>query len=256
MNNVIVVKNWERFQHYKDRDPPWVKLYRDILSAESWVLGTNDSRLLQLAIIMLAARYGNQIPLQWALIRRVASLDFDEAAFETSLSHLVAQNFVEIQSVTETGKAVVQNASNVLALARSRETEAEQSREEAEQRRKTMVAARPRGSPESDPEFDRLKSAYPKRNGSNPWPKARSAVNARLAEGSTWNELHDGATRYAAWCRATGKLNTEHVMQAARFFGPGKEYLSAWELPSTKADARQQANVAAFAEAEQRIFGQ
>jgi hypothetical protein len=26
----IVVKNWDRFQHYKNRNPPWIKLYTDI----------------------------------------------------------------------------------------------------------------------------------------------------------------------------------------------------------------------------------
>jgi len=25
------VKNWEKFQHFKDRRPPWIKLYREIL---------------------------------------------------------------------------------------------------------------------------------------------------------------------------------------------------------------------------------
>ena len=25
------IKNWNRFQHFKDRKPPWIKLYRDIL---------------------------------------------------------------------------------------------------------------------------------------------------------------------------------------------------------------------------------
>lgn len=27
----IVVPNWERFQHYKDRTPPWIKLYLELL---------------------------------------------------------------------------------------------------------------------------------------------------------------------------------------------------------------------------------
>jgi hypothetical protein len=27
----IRIKNWERFQHFKDRRPPWIKLYRDII---------------------------------------------------------------------------------------------------------------------------------------------------------------------------------------------------------------------------------
>jgi hypothetical protein len=25
------VKDWTKFQHFKDRRPPWIKLYRDIL---------------------------------------------------------------------------------------------------------------------------------------------------------------------------------------------------------------------------------
>ena len=30
------VRNWEKFQHFKDRNPPWVKLYRDILDDPDW----------------------------------------------------------------------------------------------------------------------------------------------------------------------------------------------------------------------------
>lgn len=31
MEQVIRVKGWDKFQHFKDRRPPWIKLYRDIL---------------------------------------------------------------------------------------------------------------------------------------------------------------------------------------------------------------------------------
>ena len=30
------VKDWEKFQHFKDRRPPWVKLYRDLLDDPDW----------------------------------------------------------------------------------------------------------------------------------------------------------------------------------------------------------------------------
>lgn len=30
------VKNWAKFQHFKDRNPPWIKLYRDILDDQEW----------------------------------------------------------------------------------------------------------------------------------------------------------------------------------------------------------------------------
>jgi hypothetical protein len=29
-------KNWRRFQHFKDRKPPWIKLYRDLLDDLEW----------------------------------------------------------------------------------------------------------------------------------------------------------------------------------------------------------------------------
>ena len=30
------IKNWTKFQHFKDRKPPWVKLYRDLLDDIDW----------------------------------------------------------------------------------------------------------------------------------------------------------------------------------------------------------------------------
>ena len=30
------IKNWSKFQHFKDRKPPWVKLYRDLLDDIEW----------------------------------------------------------------------------------------------------------------------------------------------------------------------------------------------------------------------------
>jgi hypothetical protein len=240
----ISVVGWDRYQHYSDRDPTWVKLYRDLLTSESWVLGTDTSRLVQVASILLAARYKNKIPLEWRLIRKVANLDCNEDDFKSALSHLVSTNFLEIQSVTETGNAVVHRASTALEQRREERKE-EKSREE-----KILVAERPseNGHAPGDLEFESFRALYPKRNGSNPWTKARKAINARLAEGASWVEILDGASRYALWCKATGKANTEHVMQAARFCGPDREYRLDWTLPNTKAEVRLSSNLDAAAE--------
>ena len=32
----IRIKNWKRFQHFKDRRPPWIKLYYDLLEDPEW----------------------------------------------------------------------------------------------------------------------------------------------------------------------------------------------------------------------------
>ena len=41
------IKGWTKFQHFKDRCPPWVKLYRDLLDSPDWFeLSDKDARLL------------------------------------------------------------------------------------------------------------------------------------------------------------------------------------------------------------------
>jgi hypothetical protein len=88
-------------------------------------------------------------------------------------------------------------------------------------------AARPRLS---DDELKQIRGSYPWRAGSNPWPRARKAIDARVREGVEFAALLAGAQRYEAWVIATGKMRTELVMQAARFFGPDREFEQAWEV--------------------------
>ena len=147
MARVIAVKNWDRFQHYKDRDPPWIKLYRDALTSEVWVLGTDLSRLLQLASTLLSARYQNATPLDPKLIRRVLNLDCSDAELIAAIEHLAAHEFLEIQEVATPRK---QLASNVLATCTSEgeKSREEQSREREERAREpTLASDAPRPEP-------------------------------------------------------------------------------------------------------------
>jgi hypothetical protein len=145
----LALKGWEKFQHYKDRDPPWVKLYRDLLTAESWVLGNDVSRLVQVASILLAARYTNKIPYRFDLIRKVSHLDCNQGEFEASVRHLIEFDFLEIQEDADDGASCYQDASKLLATCTSeteqRRAEGEQSREEknhVERERSTAISAR------------------------------------------------------------------------------------------------------------------
>ena len=47
------VKNWEKFQHYKDRRPPWIKLYHELLD--------------NLDYHLLSPKAGKALPLIWLL---------------------------------------------------------------------------------------------------------------------------------------------------------------------------------------------
>jgi hypothetical protein len=47
------VKSWGDFQHFKDRTPPWIKLYRDILNDPDWHdLSGDDAKSLVMIWLM------------------------------------------------------------------------------------------------------------------------------------------------------------------------------------------------------------
>lgn len=104
------------------------------------------------------------------------------------------------------------------------------------------AAARPETGDESA-ELQSLKAVYPKRAGHHRWPEAQRAIRARISEGHTWFQILEGAHRYAAFIRATGKERTEFVMQAATFVGTGRAFLEPWDPPATKAEIAQDANI-------------
>lgn len=143
MSVTIAVKEWGRFQHYKDRDPPWIKLYRDMLTSEPWLLGTDLSRLVQVAITLLAARYSNAIPYQFPMLKKVASFDCSEKQFKNAIEYLASVNFLEVHGVTSGPTVLVQDASGVLADCNT-EGEQRESRAEGEQSRdRTMSNGKP-----------------------------------------------------------------------------------------------------------------
>ncbi|HBV6999240.1 TPA: hypothetical protein MD433_004180, partial [Citrobacter freundii] len=82
-------------------------------------------------------------------------------------------------------------------------------------------------------DFEQAWSIYPKRAGGNSKADACKAWNARVNSGATAQELLNGTQRYADFVKATGKLNTEYVKQAATFFGPSKHYEEAWEVTAS-----------------------
>lgn len=87
------------------------------------------------------------------------------------------------------------------------------------------------GSPYSA-EFEVSWKAYPKRSGNNPKSDAYRCWCARLKEGGTVEAMAAGTLRYRTWCEATGKLGTETVMQAQRFYGRSKPFEQDFDVPA------------------------
>ena len=55
------VKNWRQFQHYRDRNPPWIKLHFAMLSSRDWVSLDDASRVLAVACMLIASRNDGEI---------------------------------------------------------------------------------------------------------------------------------------------------------------------------------------------------
>ncbi len=58
-NGVLSVKNWTKFQHYKHRCPPWIKLAADTFQNPEFACLQDASKLLAVCIWTLASRSQN-----------------------------------------------------------------------------------------------------------------------------------------------------------------------------------------------------
>jgi hypothetical protein len=61
MAGYLRIRNWEKYQHYKDRKPIWIKLHIDMLDDEKLRSLPVPTRLLWDQLLLLAARYGNPV---------------------------------------------------------------------------------------------------------------------------------------------------------------------------------------------------
>lgn len=56
------VRNWEKFQHYHKRNPPWIRLYNEILDNYDLSRLPDASKWHVVGIWLLASRFDNKIP--------------------------------------------------------------------------------------------------------------------------------------------------------------------------------------------------
>ena len=63
MTDYIHVEKWEEFQHYKDRRPPWIKVYTDLHHRDAFLDLTLAQRAILLGIWIEFAASGGEIEL-------------------------------------------------------------------------------------------------------------------------------------------------------------------------------------------------
>lgn len=69
------IRNWSRYQHYRRRNPPWIKLHYDLLQSRDWMILDDASRVLAVSLLLIASRNDGRVPDDADYVRRLASLN-------------------------------------------------------------------------------------------------------------------------------------------------------------------------------------
>jgi hypothetical protein len=167
----IIVPNWDRFQHYKDREPIWIKVYSELNSRDDWRRLPYSERGLLVSIWIEFGRSRGQLSVS------TVSEQCGQRVRSRSLQALSHAGWIQL------------SASKPLALSRARASSAsrEERREEKNARaredepRPNANAYRPPEHADHDP--DRLPIAHVLQN---------LASDSELA--ATWVARHDHHT--------------------------------------------------------------
>jgi len=89
----LSVKHWKDFQHYRKRNPPWIKLYVRLLDADDMLYSClhDASKLHLIHLWLLASRHDNKIPCNHVWLQRRMNI-----TEPLDLQSLVSAGFVTV----------------------------------------------------------------------------------------------------------------------------------------------------------------
>ena len=117
------IKNWNKFQHFKDRKPPWVKLYRDLLDDIEWhELDPQASKVLVMLWLIASEDEGN-IPALKQLAFRLRLSEKETEVCNIKLSHWLDQDDINAISTRYQDDAPETETETETELEKEKETE-------------------------------------------------------------------------------------------------------------------------------------
>jgi hypothetical protein len=114
--NYLRVKKWEEFQHYKDRNPPWIKLHRGILDDYEFSCLQDASKAHLMLIWVFASQNGGKIPEDANFLQRKLGL-----AKPPDLEILINHGFLIREQVASNALAESEQDDSKLRLEKRRE---------------------------------------------------------------------------------------------------------------------------------------
>lgn len=198
----LTPKNWDTFQHYKDRAPAWIKLHRGLLDDYIFACLPVASRALAPLLWLLASEYEKG---KITASRKEMAFRFrmSERELVTALKPLIEHGFFVDASVPL--------AERKHGAIPEKEREIEEQVEKEADIRSVADATRP----PVDDDFEKFWKAYPRRgDASNPKKPARDKFERATRGGVDPALIIAGANRYREIEQAASRAGTEKVAQA------------------------------------------
>ena len=89
----IEICEWDKFQHYKKRNPPWIKLYVKMLDDDEFDCLPDDSNLLFFCLLPFASRWNNKIKLNFRWLQK--KLPINKPITSDTLQPLIDAGFIQ-----------------------------------------------------------------------------------------------------------------------------------------------------------------
>lgn len=207
MARTFKVKGWEKHQHYKDRNPPWIRFYNTTLDDYEVAHLPDVAKAHLFGIWLLASRYENIIPYDANWIGKKIN-----ATSPVDLDQLTSLGLIEIIGA------------RTKPLARRKQLAVPETEANTEGEKKEPPKA-PKGAVVYPESFEGFWKAYPSRGtAANPKHPAFLKWEQTVKDGMEPSELTAAALRYRV--NIGEKNGTEFVVQTTRWFKE-KRYLDA-----------------------------
>lgn len=89
------IKDWHKFQHFKDRKPPWIKLYRDILDDLDWHELEPKAAKMLVSLWLISSEDDGYLPDMKKLAFRLRMTEASTQELLNRLSHWLEQTDIE-----------------------------------------------------------------------------------------------------------------------------------------------------------------
>ncbi len=199
----LSVRNWGRYQHYKHRRPPWVKLYTDMLHDEELRGLSHTTRLLWVLLLLLSGEFANAIPNDSERI--AAWTGIPAAACREGIETLLKGRWLsEKQTKRSASKSASKPASKSASATAPTETERETETETETERKAAPASDRAEkvvsllsrlGKPVDVRRIETLMAAYPDRDHVGEAGRAVAWDQGR-SEDKRWRDV---AKAYGNW---------------------------------------------------------